>query len=594
MSSVRALLLAVEPVGPDALGGDVYDRFKAEQDTLIVPVIDEEGRPVGIIERNAFFLRMAAEFGRALYARRPIHLVMDPNPLVVEADAPIADFMGRMLTERPSDLLRGFILAEDGRYIGVGTALGLMQHAHQHAQLTMRQIEKLAHYDPLTGLPNRALFQKQFADALARAARSGEGAAVLCIDLDHFKSVNDTLGHNHGDLLLGMAAQRLQRCVREGDTAARLGGDEFAVVQNGLASPDGAARLATRIVTAMAEPFDVEGHQVVVGASVGIAIFGTDGSDAEELLKKADMALYRVKREGRGGFHFFEPGMDENLQARRRLELDLRRALQAGEFEVHYQPLYDLAAERITGCEALVRWRHPDRGMIAPVEFIPLAEETGLINPLGEWVLRQACADAATWPSDVRVAVNISAVQFRNPNFVSSVVSALANASLPAERLEVEITEGVLLQDSAYNLELLHKLRDLGVRISMDDFGTSYSSLSYLRSFPFDKIKIDQSFVRDLPRDAEALAIIQAVTGLGASLGIATTAEGVETQDQMDKLREYGCSEIQGYLISRPTPAPKLLEMFGVAAMGEAAPAIEMPSLLAPPVAIGSRSRRAA
>ncbi|MBN9318163.1 MAG: diguanylate cyclase, partial [Caulobacterales bacterium] len=218
MSSVRALLLAVEPVGPDALGGDVYDRFKAEQDTLIVPVIDEEGRPVGIIERNAFFLRMAAEFGRALYARRPIHLVMDPNPLVVEADAPIADFMGRMLTERPSDLLRGFILAEDGRYIGVGTALGLMQHAHQHAQLTMRQIEKLAHYDPLTGLPNRALFQKQFADALARAARSGEGAAVLCIDLDHFKSVNDTLGHNHGDLLLGMAAQRLQRCVREGDT----------------------------------------------------------------------------------------------------------------------------------------------------------------------------------------------------------------------------------------------------------------------------------------------------------------------------------------------------------------------------------------
>jgi diguanylate cyclase (GGDEF)-like protein/PAS domain S-box-containing protein len=705
MSTLRTLLLTVAPAAPDDLGGDLYDRFKNEQDTLIVPVVDPEGRPVGLLERNAFFLRMAAEFGRALYARRPIEMVMDKDPLVVEAATPTAEFMSRMLTERPSDLLRGFIVVDQGRYLGVGTALGLLHHASQDAKRRMAelaeaaellqfanaearqaqafmttvvesmpamvfvkraedhayvlfnkggeemlgvsradvigrrdsdfftaeaaevyegrdraalesgkpviieesrlrhtdgsevivrmskigvndaagrpqfivgvgeditdrrraeaQIERLAHYDPLTGLPNRALFQKQFGDALARAGRSGDGAAVLCIDLDHFKSVNDTLGHNHGDLLLEQAAQRLQRCVREGDTAARLGGDEFAVVQNGLTDPDGAARLAARIVEAMAEPFDIEGHQVVVGASVGIALYGEDGHEAEDLLKKADMALYRVKRDGGGGYHFFEPGMDENLQERRRLELDLRRALQVGEFEVHYQPLYDLAAERITGCEALVRWRHPEKGLVPPIEFIPLAENTGLITPLGEWVLRQACQDAVDWPDAVRVAVNISAVQFRHAGFVQMVISALANSGLDPQRLEVEITESVLLQDSASNLEVLHQLRALGVRISMDDFGTGYSSLSYLRSFPFDKIKIDQSFVRDLPRDAEALAIIQAVTGLGASLGIATTAEGVETQDQMDKLREYGCSEIQGYLISRPTPGPDILRLLG-------------------------------
>ncbi len=426
------------------------------------------------------------------------------------------------------------------------------------------QIARLAHYDPLTELPNRVLFQRHLSEALARRARKGDQLAVHFIDLDRFKTVNDTLGHPLGDELLRVAAERLRGCVREGDTVARLGGDEFAVVQAGLSDMTGATRLAERIVEAMSAPFDLQGHQVVIGASVGVAAAPSDGEDADELLKKADMALYRAKADGRGAFHFFERAMDEQLQARRALELDLRRALTAGEFELYYQPLYNLGAEQVTGCEALLRWRHPDRGMVSPADFIPLAEEIGLIVPLGDWVLRTACAEAARWPDHVRLAVNLSPAQFRDRGLVRTVVSALAASGLPAERLELEITELVLLQDSAANMSMLHDLKALGVRISMDDFGTGYSSLSYLRSFPFDKIKIDQTFVRDILEDSDAMAIIKAVLDLGSSMGIVTTAEGVETLEQLNALRGQGCAEIQGYFISRPAPASEIAKLLGI------------------------------
>ncbi|MDR6626391.1 EAL domain-containing protein [Caulobacter segnis] len=587
MFTLRDTVSSLAPARQDDLGKTLYERFREEPDTLIVPVVDGEDRPIGIVERNAFFLRMAAEYGRALYANRPISTLMDSEPLVVDADTELAEFTTDSLSYRASDLLRGFIVTEKDRYLGVGTVLALLQASNETNRRGVAQIARLAHYDPLSDLPNRVLFQKSLTEALARRARKGDQLAVHFIDLDRFKTVNDTLGHPLGDALLREAAERLRRCVREGDTVARLGGDEFAVVQTGLSDMDGATRLAARIVTAMAAPFDLAGHQVVIGASVGVSAAPFDGEDVDELLKKADMALYRAKGDGRGAFHFFERAMDEQLQARRALELDLRRALQDGEFELFYQPLYHLGDERVTGCEALLRWRHPERGMVSPADFIPLAEEIGLIVPLGDWVLRAACAEAARWPEHVRLAVNLSPAQFRDRGLVATVVSALAASGLPAQRLELEITESVLLQDNAANMAMLHDLKALGVRISMDDFGTGYSSLSYLRSFPFDKIKIDQTFVRDILHDSDALAIIKAVLDLGASMGVVTTAEGVETQAQLDALRGQGCAEIQGYFISRPAPAGDIAKMLGAEGERQSAPSVSPQSGDPPPPRAG-------
>jgi diguanylate cyclase (GGDEF)-like protein len=422
------------------------------------------------------------------------------------------------------------------------------------------QAHHLSLHDTLTGLPNRALFARELSQALARDRRHGGQLAVLCMDLDQFKAVNDTLGHPVGDALLREVAKRLSRTLREGDVVARLGGDEFAIIQAELAASDETSALAGRLIDVIGAPYDISGHQVVVGASVGIAFSPSDSSEPDELLKKADMALYRAKADGRSTFRHFEPEMDARLQSRRLLELDLRHALKMGEFELHYQPIVDLRSGAVSACEALLRWSHPTRGMISPAEFVPLAEEVGLIVPLGEWVLRRACADASTWPGATRVAVNLSAIQFRNHGLVTAVRAALANSQLPASRLELEITEAVLLQESEETLAILRELRSLGIRIAMDDFGTGYSSLGYLRSFPFDRIKIDRSFVRDLETSADCEAIIRAITGLSGSLGIATTAEGVETSEQLARLRAEDCDEVQGFYLSRPLPAAKISE----------------------------------
>ncbi len=416
------------------------------------------------------------------------------------------------------------------------------------------RIAFLAHHDALTGLPNRTLFRERAEQAAAELGR-GRGFAVLCLDLDGFKTVNDTLGHAVGDQLLRAVAERLIACARSADTVARLGGDEFAVVQAGANDPGDAELLAGRVLEALGQPFELDGHRVVVGASVGIALAPRDGAQSDRLLRCADTALYRAKAAGRGAHRFFEPEMDARLLARRTMELDLRGALAADELELCYQPLVNLEAGRVCGFEALLRWRHPERGMISPAEFIPLAEETGLIVPIGAWALRRACLDASAWPEHVRVAVNVSPVQFRGPGLFEAVAGALSDAGLPASRLELEITESVMLHDSAATLGILRRLHDLGVLIAMDDFGTGYSSLGYLRSFPFDKIKIDQSFIRDLPKEGGAEAIVRAITGLGSSLGMRTTAEGVETEAQLSRLRAEGCTEVQGYLFGRPGPA---------------------------------------
>ena len=370
--------------------------------------------------------------------------------------------------------------------------------------------------------------------------------------------MNDTLGHPVGDKLLQEVAQRLAACVREGDTLARLSGDEFAILQIGLTRPEDAALLAHRTIRVLGEPYEVASHRVVIGTSIGISVTPRDGASVDALLKNADTALYRAKAEGRGVFRFFEQAMDAELQARRVLELDIRRAIEEAQFELYYQPLISLPTHEISGFEALLRWHHPERGLVSPAEFIPIAEDTGLIDTIGAWVLRQACSEATGWPEHVKIAVNLSPAQFRSDELVGIVNQALIASGLEPSRLELEITESVLLQQDDPNLMTLHRLRQMGVRISMDDFGTGYSSLSYLRSFPFDKIKIDRSFVKGLSNDGGSVAIVRAVTGLSRSLGITTTAEGVETDEQLHCLAREGCHEVQGYLFSKPVPADRV------------------------------------
>jgi diguanylate cyclase (GGDEF)-like protein/PAS domain S-box-containing protein len=422
------------------------------------------------------------------------------------------------------------------------------------------RVAHMAHHDGLTELPNRVLYQERLREGLGRSA-PGKSVAVLCIDLDLFKNVNDSFGHPIGDRLLQMVADRLRLEVRGNNLVARLGGDEFAVVMASDVSPKEANDYAARLIEVLSAPYDIDGIDVVIGASIGIALSPGDGESSEELMRNADMALYRAKSEGGGVHHFFEKEMDRQAQKRRDMELDLRRAFANGEFELHYQPLVDLVVDRVTGFEALLRWKHPEKGMISPADFIPVAEDIGLIVGLGEWVLREACAEAVKWPDEIKVAVNLSPVQFRSRNLVQVVIGALAYSGLSPLRLELEITESIFLAETEANLAILHQLRELGVRISMDDFGTGYSSLSYLRSFPFDKIKIDRSFVKDLAERPDCGAIVRAISGLGRSLNITTTAEGVETVEQLDWLRAEGCNEVQGFLFSAAKPAAEIAHL---------------------------------
>ncbi len=421
-------------------------------------------------------------------------------------------------------------------------------------------IAHMARHDALTQLPNRVLLREKMAEGLARVESLGESMAVFYLDLDNFKGVNDTLGHPIGDRLLGSIAQRIRATVGEGDTVARLGGDEFAILQC-RSSPEAAGTLARELVEVISRSIEIDGQEINSGVSIGIALAPNDGRAADHLMKCADLALYRAKAEGRGTFRFFEPDMDARIQARRALEVDLRRALAAGEFSLAYQPQINLASNELIAMEALLRWTHAERGSVPPAEFIPLAEEMGLIVPLGEWVLREACKEAARWPDPIKVAVNLSPVQFRNRGLVTMVTHALAAARLAPHRLELEITEAVLLQDDETIVSMLHQLRALGVRISMDDFGTGYSSLSYLRSFPFDKIKIDRSFIKDIDRNHDSAVIIRAIASLGQSLGIETTAEGIETDEQLDLVRRAGCTEMQGFLASPPCPAAEVADL---------------------------------
>jgi diguanylate cyclase (GGDEF)-like protein len=455
----------------------------------------------------------------------------------------------------------------DGRIISIvnhPTADGGWVATHEDITEQKRADERIsyaANHDALTGLPNRKLFGEQLEQALKRVRR-GERLAVLYLDLDHLKRINDTLGHPVGDKLLKGVAGRLRGCVSDIDFIARLSGDEFAIIQSSLARLSDAANLAMRAREAIHEPFDLDGHQVTVDISVGISIAPNDASDFNELLKTADIALYEAKNTGRGTYCFYRSEMNECMQTRSKLERDLQSALTNGEFELFYQPIVNLEDNRIKSFEALLRWHHPERGLISPAEFIPLAEETGLIVPLGEWVLRTACTEAAKWPDDIGIAVNVSAIQLTSKNLINVVVGAIASVGLPAHRLILEITESVFLQNTFVNLATLNSLRELGVRFAMDDFGTGYSSLGYLMSFPFSKIKIDRSFIIGLADKNESRAIVRAIADMAKNLNMRVVAEGVETAEQREQARLLGCTDIQGYLISAPRPAAEIHQHF--------------------------------
>ncbi|KAA2236106.1 bifunctional diguanylate cyclase/phosphodiesterase [Salinarimonas soli] len=457
-----------------------------------------------------------------------------------------ADGATLSITQRPMD---------DGGFVAIYEDVTEQQHAES-------RIRFLAHHDPLTRLPNRILFRSRLEEMLHASRTRGQGLALLYLDLDKFKDVNDTLGHPVGDALLEAVGNRLRACLGDSIIVARLGGDEFAVACLSPDLPAEAARLGERIIASLSAPYGLDGRQVTVGVSVGIAMATPDiALDADTLLKNADMALYEAKASGRGVSRFFEPGIESKLYARLELERDLRAALAAEQFELAYQPVFDLVADRVCGFEALIRWPHPERGLVSPAEFIPLAEETELIGEIGAFVLNRACADAARLPGDVRIAVNLSPVQLRTDDIVDAVASALQRSGLDPRRLELEITESALLEDNERIATLLERLRGLGTRLVLDDFGTGYSSLSYLRRFPFDKIKIDQSFVREMTTRSNCVAIVGAVVGLADELGMTATAEGVETADQLDLVRQVGCLEAQGYLLGRPKPILAAFEL---------------------------------
>jgi diguanylate cyclase (GGDEF)-like protein len=476
----------------------------------------------------------------------------------------IADLLEKIAE---GDTFHSDVTAGDGRAISVlnkPLAGGGWLATHEDVTDRRRAEERIAHmarHDSLTDLPNRILLRERLEHELKRVKR-GENLAVLCLDLDHFKSVNDTLGHPIGDELLKLVADRLRGCTREPDTIARLGGDEFAIIMTQMHQPGDAAALSRRIRDSIIKPYQVDGHQIITDISIGISIAPIDGVEPDQLLKNADMALYGAKGDGRGMYRFFEQEMDKRMKERRGLEMDLRQALNNGEFELHYQPLVNLQTNEITAFEALLRWNHPTRGLISPADFVPIAEETGLIVSIGEWVLRVACKETANWPERVKVAVNLSPAQLKSKNLVAIVLSALEDSGMRAQRLQLEITETMLMQNTFATLGMLHQLRKLGVQIAMDDFGTGYSSLSYLRSFPFDKIKIDRSFIADLSNGAEPRAIVHAVAGLAKCLNMISTAEGVETQQQLDTLQAVGCTEMQGYLFSRARPAGEVMQLF--------------------------------
>jgi diguanylate cyclase (GGDEF)-like protein len=546
-------LVLLDVMMPGINGIETLKRIRGQKSSSALPVIMVTAKAGSrdIVE--------ALEFGANDYVTKPV----DFPVALARVNTQISRRRAEMQVIAVNEKLRK---ANDELEQHVAERTSKLMEANQRLKVEIADREEsqarsqyLAYHDSLTGLGNRLLFKEQLEEALKDDTITPHPLAVLFLDLDGFKAVNDTLGHSIGDLLLKSVATKLRDTLPQTDRIARLGGDEFAILQMSGVQPASSIALAETIIKIVGQPCNIDGHDVTVGASIGIAVARPGAINTETLLKSADLAMYSAKSDGRGIYRMFDPQMDTIAQARRLLERDMRTALVQNGFRLFYQPLVNLQTKKVTTLEALMRWQHPERGLVPPSDFISVAEDIGLIVQLGEWALREACAEAAGWPDGICVSVNLSPVQFSKGNLVSTVMNALASSRLPASRLELEITESVLLEKTERNIVILNQLRDLGIRISMDDFGTGYSSIGYLRSFLFDKIKIDQSFIRDLLVDEGSLAIVRAIAGLGVSFGMVTTAEGVETEEQVRRLNLEGCIEVQGYFYSKPVPAEEIM-----------------------------------
>ena len=546
-------LVLLDVMMPGIDGMETLKRIRSRKSASALPVI------MVTAKTGSSHIVDALELGANDYVTKPVDFAVAfarVNTQIGRKRAEQQVLLANEALHKANEELERRVEERTNRLIEVNQRLKLEIANHEESQA---KSQFLAYHDSLTGLGNRLLFKDQLEEALNDVSVTPHPMAVLFLDLDGFKAVNDTLGHSIGDLLLKSVATKLRDVLQPTDRIARLGGDEFAILQISAPQPGSSIALAENVIEIVGQPCSIDGHDVTVGASIGIAVAHPGDINTETFLKSADLAMYSAKSDGRGTYRMFDPEMDAIVQARRGLERDMRTALVQDGFRLFYQPLVNLQTKKVTTFEALMRWQHPERGTVPPSIFIPVAEEMGLIVQLGEWALRQACAEAIEWPDGICVSVNLSPLQFSKGNLVSTVMSALASSGLPASRLELEITESVLLEKSERNISVLNQLRHLGVRISMDDFGTGYSSIGYLRSFPFDKIKIDQSFVKDVLVDEGSLAIVRAIAGLGVSFGMTTTAEGVETEEQMRCLNLEGCIEVQGYLFSKPVPANEIV-----------------------------------
>jgi diguanylate cyclase (GGDEF)-like protein len=573
LDTVSLLLRETLLIPPQMICNEAYTLFSKNPALHSLPVVDGT-TPIGIINRNILVEQYSKLFFRDLYGRHPITTIMEKAPLIVDAGTSLDDLSRILVEDGEKFLYDGFIITRRGHYAGMGRAHDLMAELARRKQAHLYHI---AHHDILTGLPNRQLFQDRLRQAVSKAGRDRSHLAVLFIDLDNFKTVNDTLGHAAGDQLLSTVARRLERCVRSSDTVARLGGDEFTVILAEITRAADAAIVAEKILHSLAEPIPMKGRPIRVSASIGISLFPEDGADCETLVQQSDNALYHAK-ESRNNFQFFQARQHAAVMHRHELEEDLRQALGNGEFLLHYQPQVELTSGRIAGVEALVRWRHAKRGLLAAAEFIDAAEETGLIVPLGDWILSEACRQAAEWRKQglsLWTAVNVSGRQFQARGFASRVLDLLREQRLPPTQLQIELTESVAIETGEETLRDLERLRGEGVQVAMDDFGSGYSSLSYLRSFTFDILKIDRSFVKDIPGRHRDCAIARAILRMAHSLELKVVAEGVETPQQQDLLREGGCDLMQGYLFSPAVPPDEIERLLarGGRCSPEAAPA---------------------
>lgn len=555
------LLQAVLPVPLDMPTSEVFEIFTANPACIALPVV-RDMQPVGLMSRKTLVEYFAKPFTRELFGGKAISEFMEAHPFIVEADTDLDDLSRRIVEAGMQHMYDGFIITQHGDYLGMGTGHDLMQILTERKQA---HLYHLAHYDALTGLPNRLLFEDRLTQALAQNRRTQKLVALMFLDLDRFKIINDTFGHAVGDLLLKAVADRLSQSVRASDTVARMGGDEFTLIFSGLREPRDAGLIAQLILEEMVKPFLLEGHEVHVSMSIGITLTPLDinideGKNAiEALLKNADTAMYKAKDHGKNNYQFFTPEMNVATIERLLLENDLRKALENDEFILHYQPRIHCADGSVSGMEALIRWRHPTLGLVSPATFIPMAEETGLIGPIGEWVLQAACMQTKKWLDagmpPLRVAVNLSARQFKDGALIATIENVLRETGLSSSCLEVELTEGLAMEDVKKTVITLNALSEMGVSIAIDDFGTGYSSLAYLQRFPIDFLKIDQSFVRDIGTSADSAAIIRTIIAMAHNLQLKVVGEGVETEQQFDFLAGYECEEVQGYYFSRPLPA---------------------------------------